>query len=136
MKKYFVDTNIVVDYLACRVPFSHHALAIFQAADEGRVKLYLSSHSIATCYYILRKYSEEKQLRKAMAALMDCCEVVAVEDEMLKKAFRSNLNDVEDAIQLECAYVIKNISGLVTRNIKDFRSAKIPVLGPEFISNL
>ena len=136
MKKFFIDTNIVVDYLACREPFSHHALAIFQAADEGRIKLYLSSHSIATTYYILRKYTEEKQLRKAMAALMDCCEVISVEDEMLKKAFRSNLKDVEDAIQLECAYVVKNISGLVTRNIKDFKSAKIPVIGPEFITNL
>jgi ribosomal protein S17E len=62
--------------------------------------------------------------------------VIAVEDEMLKKAFRSNLKDVEDAIQLECAYVVKNISGLVTRNIKDFKSAKIPVIGPEFITNL
>ncbi len=80
MKKFFIDTNIVVDYLACREPFSHHALAIFEAADEGRIQLYLSSHSIATTYYILQKYTEEKQLRKAMAALMDCCEVIAVED--------------------------------------------------------
>ncbi len=135
MKKFFIDTNIVVDYLACREPFSHHALSIFQAADEGRVQLYLSSHYIASTYYILRKYTEEKQLRKAMAALMDCCEVIAVEDEMLKRAFRSSISDVEDAIQLECAYVIKNISGLVTRNIKDFKSAKIPVLGPDFILN-
>ena len=89
MKRYFIDANILIDFLACRLPFAHHAQQIFEAAEQGRIKVFVSSHSIASVYYVLRKYSEEKQLRKAILALMENSSVIALNDEMIVRSLRS-----------------------------------------------
>jgi hypothetical protein len=67
----------------------------------------------------------------AILALMENSSVIALNDEMIVRSLRSGWKDVEDAMQLECAYSIRNLDGIVTRNIKDFKGSKIPVLGPE-----
>jgi hypothetical protein len=102
----------------------------------GQDKGFVSSHSIASVYYVLRKYSEEKQLRKAILALMENRSVIALNDEMIVCSFRSGWKNVEGAMQLECAYSIRNLVGFVTRSIKDFKGAKVPVLGPECLMAL
>ena len=50
MKKIFVDTNILVDLLANRKQFSKYAVEIFSAAENKKVKLYTSSHSMLAPY--------------------------------------------------------------------------------------
>ena len=45
MKKIFVDTNIIVDLIADRKPFSKFAIELFSKAEEKKLKLYTSSHS-------------------------------------------------------------------------------------------
>ena len=62
MTKVFLDTNIIVDLISDRKPFSKYAIEIFQKAEEGKLKLYTSSHSLATTHYLLKKYIEEKDL--------------------------------------------------------------------------
>ena len=131
MKRFFLDTNIIVDFLACRQPFAIHAQRIFQSAEQGEIQVYLSSHSLATTYYLLQKHSDDRQLRKALLAIVQACHVVVIDAEMMEKALRSKMTDMEDALQLECAYSVKGISGIVTRNIKDFKDSKIPVFPPE-----
>jgi len=39
MKKIFVDTNILVDLIADRKPFSKFAIEIFSKAEEHKIKL-------------------------------------------------------------------------------------------------
>jgi hypothetical protein len=56
---------------------------------------------------------------------------IALNDEMIVRSLQSGWEDIEDDMQLECAHSIRNRDGIVTRNIKDFKGAKVPVLGPE-----
>ena len=56
MKKVFIDTNILVDLIADRIPFSKYAIEIFNNAERKKIKLFTSSHSIATTHYLLKKY--------------------------------------------------------------------------------
>lgn len=55
MKRIFVDTNIIVDLIADRRPFSKYAIELFSKAEEGKIQLFASSHSIATTHYLLKK---------------------------------------------------------------------------------
>ena len=55
MKHVFLDTNILVDLLANRRPFSKFAIAIFDLAEKKQVRLFTSSHSYATAHYLLKK---------------------------------------------------------------------------------
>lgn len=131
MKKIFVDTNILVDLIADRKPFSKFAVQIFSKAEERKIRLYVSSHSIATTHYLLKKYIEEKQLREVLYNLLDYVSVVAVEQDFIKKGLKSAHNDFEDALQIICAGSIEKIDGIVTRNVKHFKGADVPVFTPD-----
>jgi len=131
MKKVFLDTNIIVDLIADRKPFSKYSIEIFKKAEEKKIKLFTSSHSIATTHYLLKKYLEEKILRDVLYNLLDYVTVIAVDADVLKKGLRSKHRDFEDSIQILCASTIEKIDCIVTRNTKDFRDSEILVLTPD-----
>ena len=131
MKKVFLDTNIIVDLIADRKPFSKYSIEIFKKAEEKKIKLFTSSHSIATTHYLLKKYLEEKILRDVLYNLLDYVTIIAVDTDVLKKGLRSKHKDFEDSIQILCASTIEKIDCIVTRNTKDFRDSEIFVLTPD-----
>ncbi|MFO0415471.1 MAG: type II toxin-antitoxin system VapC family toxin [Bacteroidota bacterium] len=131
MKKIFIDTNIIIDLIADRRPFSKYAIALFKKAEEKKVHLYSSSHSIATTHYLLKKYMDEKALREVLYNLLDYLTVIAVDVAVLKKGLRSRHKDFEDAIQIICASSEYKIDMIVTRNTKDYKFSEIPVLTPD-----
>src|SRR5690606_7750071 len=114
MKNIFLDTNIIVDIIADRKPFSKYAIELFQKAENNEVQLFTSSHSIATTHYILKKHLEEKQLREVLSNLLDYFTIIAVDVDILKKSLRSNHKDFEDSIQILCASTIEKIECIVT----------------------
>ncbi|WP_304066392.1 type II toxin-antitoxin system VapC family toxin [Pedobacter glucosidilyticus] len=131
MKKVFLDTNIIVDLIADRRPFSKYAIEIFSNAEAKKIKIFTSSHSIATTHYLLKKYLDEKALREVLYNLLDYLTVEPVNIDILKKGLRSKHKDFEDAIQILCASSIEKIDCIVTRNIKDFKNCEILVLPPD-----
>lgn len=131
MKRVFVDTNIIVDLIADRKPYSKFAIEIFMHAEQKKTNLYTSSHSIATTYYLLKKYLDDKTLRQVLYNLFDYIKIIAVDTDKLKKGLRSKHKDLEDAIQINCANSIEKIDCIVTRNPKDFRQSEIKVLTPD-----
>ncbi|MFN4881177.1 MAG: type II toxin-antitoxin system VapC family toxin [Bacteroidota bacterium] len=131
MKKIFVDTNILVDLIADRKPFSKFAIQIFSKAEERKIRLYTSSHSIATTHYLLKKYIDEKELRDVLNSILDYLNVVAIDIDIIKKGLKSKYKDFEDALQIISAYSIVKIDCIVTRNAKDFKGSEIPVLTPD-----
>jgi predicted nucleic acid-binding protein len=131
MKKVFVDTNILVDLIADRRPFSKFAIQIFSKAEERKIKLYTSSHSIATTHYLLKKYIDEKELRDVLHSILDYLNIVAIDQDVIKKGLKSKHKDFEDALQIISAYSIDKLDCIVTRNTKDFKSSEIPVLTPD-----
>ena len=133
MKKVFLDTNIIVDLIADRKPFSKYSIEIFKKAEEKKIKLFTSSHSIATTHYLLKKYLEEKILRDVLYNLLDYVTVIAVDTDVVKKGLRSKHKDFEDSIQILCASSIEKIDCIVTRNTKDFKASEIPAFNPDEI---
>lgn len=131
MKKVFVDTNVIVDLIADRRPFSKFAIELFNSAEANKVQLYTSSHSIATTHYLLKKYMDEKDLRDVLYALLEYLTVISVDVDVIKKGLRSKHKDFEDAIQILCASNIEQMDCIVTRNIKDFKGSEIPVYAPD-----
>lgn len=136
MKKIFVDTNVIVDLIANRQPFSKFAIELFSLAEEGKVKLFTSSHSIATTHYLLKKYIDEKELREILHNLLDFLQIIPIDINTIKKSLKSKHKDFEDALQIITAYSIDKIDCIVTRNIKDFKNSEIPVLTPDELSGI
>lgn len=137
MKKVFVDTNILVDLIADRRPFSKFAIQIFSKAEDKKMKLYTSSHSIATTHYLLKKFIDEKDLRDVLLNIIDYVNVIPIDIDVIKKGLKSKHKDFEDALQIYSAYSIEKMDCIVTRNIKDFKESDIPAFSPdELIKNI
>ena len=61
--------------------------------------------------------------------------VLSITDKVIELALTSDFKDFEDAIQYYSA-IENNIKVLLTRNLKDYKSALIPVLTAEqFLTN-
>ena len=136
MRKIFLDTNIIVDLIADRKPFSKYAIEIFKLAEEKKLDVFTSSHSIATTHYLLKKYLDEKTLREVLYNLLDFVTIIPVDVDIIKKGLRSSHKDFEDSIQILCASTIENIDFIITRDKKDFKGSEIQVLSPdEFFLN-
>ncbi len=137
MKKVFLDTNIIVDLIADRKPFSKYAIELFKLSEEQKLTLFTSSHSIATTHYLLKKYLDEKSLREVLYNLLDLITIIPVDEDIIKKGLRSKHRDFEDSIQILCASTIKKMDYIITRNVKDFKESEIPVQSPDdFFLNL
>lgn len=131
MKHFFVDTNIIIDLLADRKPHSKFATYIFALAENKKIQLYTSSHAIATVHYMLKKYTEEKIVRNILLSLLDFIAVIPIDGYIIKNGLSSTHKDFEDAIQILAASSVKQIDGIITRNIKDFKTSPIPVYLPD-----
>ncbi len=131
MRNVFVDTNILIDLLVDRPPFSKFAIEIFDLAEKKQVKLFTSSHSYATTHYLLKKHIEEKELRELLYSLLDFIDLVSIDISIIKKSLLSNHKIFEDAIQIFAANSIAEMDFIVTRNLKDFKNAGITVVSPD-----
>ena len=128
MKHVMIDTNVALDVLANRKPFAEEAAQLFNLAAQGRVKLYLSSLSYTTLFYVLKKDNRPEVVLSSLRNLEHLCETVDVNSEVIKAALRIRSGDLEDAVQLQAAIHHKKVTAIVTRDVKGFRRSSIPAL--------
>jgi len=126
MKHLMIDTNVALDVLANRKPFVNDAIQLFNQAAQGNVKLYLSSLSYTTLFYVLKKENKTETVLGALRNLEHLCETVDVHGDVIKAALRIRSSDFEDAVQLQAAIHHKKITAIVTRDGKGFRRGSIP----------
>ncbi len=131
MKHAFLDTNIVIDFMADRKPFSESAAQLFNFALLGNVKIYISAVSYNNIYYILRQSFSNLQTIHLLNELSEMAEMVDVTKDIIQKSLKSDFKDFEDAIQYNCALSLNTIDFIVTRDTKDFKKSSLPVMNPQ-----
>ena len=136
MKKLFLDTNIILDLLANRMPFYTEAAELFSLADKKEIKLSISSLCLADTHYILSKQNPDLEVRKILRKFKVLVNVLPLDDKIADLALNSEFRDFEDAIQYYTA--IENDQDiLITRNQQDFRDSKVPIMtAGEFIKSI
>jgi predicted nucleic acid-binding protein len=130
MERVFADTDIILDLLAQREPFYPFAAALFSKADEGKLKIFVSALSFANLNYILSKQYTADQARKKLLQFKTLVSVLPVSDKTVDLALSSNFKDFEDGLQYYTA-VEHSAPIILTRNIKDYKTANIIVLTAE-----
>lgn len=129
--KLFLDTNVIIDLLADRQPFSNSAYLIFKEAKLKRWNLYASTNSILTTYYILQQQLKAKTATRAIENVIKRLEIQDLTKRELVAALASKTEDLEDASQIECANKVGNISFIVTRDSTGFKNSMIDVIHPD-----
>ncbi len=131
MDRVFVDTNVLLDYLAARAPFDIAAKEIMQRAENAQLELYTSTLSFCNIAYILRKLAPGTDVPAVLRKLSALVVLTPVDGAVMSDALQSTFKDFEDAVQHYSAVHFGGVTHLVTRNVADFAHSLIPVFTPE-----
>ena len=126
MKKFLIDTDVILDFLSNRAPFAMDAEWLFDKAKNGEIALYVCSISFNNVHYTLRKIIGHQMSMELLSKLMSWTHYISVSEQIMKDAIHSKFNDFEDGIQYYSAKTIDQISAIITRNIKDYKNSEIP----------
>jgi predicted nucleic acid-binding protein len=135
MSNLLVDTNIVIDLLAKRMDFYDEAAELFSSADKSELNLAISSLTFANTNYILTKLKSAKEARAILRKFKVLVEVLSLDDKITELALSDEgFPDFEDGLQYYSA-IENQMDVIITRNKKDFKNSKIPVLtAKEFLA--
>tara|TARA_B100000586_G_scaffold171504_1_gene125166 strand:+ start:68 stop:481 length:414 start_codon:yes stop_codon:yes gene_type:complete len=128
MKKILIDTNIVIDLLSKRKDFYDDAADLFSQADKKELNLTISSLTFANTNYILTKLKSAKEAREILRKFKVLVELLNLDDKITELALSDeSFPDFEDGLQYYSA-IENDIDIIITRNKKDFKNSKLPVL--------
>jgi predicted nucleic acid-binding protein len=134
--KALIDTNILLDFFHHRADYEE-ASRLLSEARRGTFTACIAAHEVTTLGYFVEKDKMfGGDFRTQLSWLLDICEVLSIDESILRKAASSNITDYEDAV-VECAAMQHDIDHIVTRDKKDFRFSRIASIAPrDFLSLL
>ncbi len=136
MNKALIDTNICLDAILDRVPFTDNALKIIEQSQEEKFNGLLSAHALDAIFYITEKLTNQTKAYKGIKELRKAFDIAPVNQQIIDKAIADKWKDFEDAIHYQAA-LAADCDAVVTRNEKDFSGATIPVYDPvDFLEEL
>lgn len=130
MTDIFIDTDVIIDFLIDRKPYSREAAILFTLMEQKKLRGYSSSLTFSNLYYILRKIETHNKVISKLDSLSKILSILKVDEQTIKDAINSRFLDFEDSIQYFSARDNKKISVIITRNIKDYKNSEIPVMTP------
>ena len=125
-----LDTNVVLDALLDRTPWSIQANAIWQAQLDKRFIAYVTATTLTDIFYISRRYGGLEKAWRLVHAVLNQLPVISVGPRELKLATALVGNDFEDNLQVACA-INGQLDLIVTRNLAGFSGNNIPILTPQ-----
>lgn len=130
MNSLFIDTDVIIDFLADRQPFSREAAILFTLADQKKVRTFTSSLTYSNLYYVLRRFETHAKVISKLKDISNFISILKVDDLVVRNALQSGFSDFEDGLQYFCALDFKHIDAIITRNVKDYKNSALPVLTP------
>ena len=127
----FVDSDVILDLVLQREDHSEFAQNLFDQFQQGRCTLYTSSIVLANIHFIIRKLHDIKFANSSILFVNKHFKIIDANNDDIENSIRSKFSDFEDGVQYFSALCSKKIDVLVTRNIKDYKHAQLPVFTPK-----
>lgn len=135
MKALF-DTNVILDVLLDREPFSDDAAYLFSKVENSEMIGYICATTVTTIHYLAVKAVGARTASDHIRTLLSLFIIAPVNRLVLENALSSNFRDFEDAVIHEAARHA-GADYIITRNLPDFRESQLPVFEPrECIRNM
>lgn len=122
-----IDTNVVLDLLLDRAPWSDETARLFDAVSRSACVGYVAPHTIATAYYVIERARERRLAIARMHDLLALVQVVPLTTADCQRALTLAMKDYEDALQVVAALAV-HAHCLVTRDRRDFKGCDVPTL--------
>ncbi len=131
MDRLLIDTDVILDFLFDRKPFSDHATEVMTLCENETITGFVTPVIISNVYYLLRRVAPHRTVIEKLKQLLLIIDVLEMDKEIVLNAINSGFADFEDALQYFSAAKNGNISIILTRNVKDYKRSSLAVLTPE-----
>lgn len=136
MTRVFLDTNVMLDVLLRREPFLLDSARVLDMGFKGKIALYSTPLSFATCLFVARKTLGYANALEALKLLERHVNVATMDASQLHEALYAIAPDFEDMLQFHAA-VASGCTHIVTRNEHHFPPRELVVFTPaEFLQSL
>ena len=136
MDKVLIDTDVILDFLFDRKPFSEDAAQILSWCENSKIQGFVTSIVLSNIYYLLRKTAKHEKVIENLKMLLNIVDVITTNKDTVLDALHSEFKDFEDALQNFSAQNHDEIKVIITRNIKDYKRSNLVVMEPETYINL
>src|SRR5215217_3525955 len=103
MKRFLLDTNVVLDALLERHPFVQDARRIWEASDSGVFDASVAAFSLPTIYFVCKRFAGTEAVSNAVDLCLEAFDVCTLYRECLLAARRMPGGDFEDNLQIASA---------------------------------
>jgi predicted nucleic acid-binding protein len=128
--KIIIDTNVAMDFMTDRQPFSNDAEKVFTFCCSELVEGYMTVNSFCDLHYILHRILHDSEQEKSILSFwLHFIRILDAGEIDCRSALASEIPDFEDA-------VIASVAGrnefdyIITRNIRDFVKSPVPAVTP------
>ena len=129
-------TDGVLYVMLDRKSFVHAWAQIFSMVEAGKITGVLGATTITTIYYLAVKVVGPEKARPEIKKLFKLFEIAPVNRAVLEDAVNLNFTDFEDGVLHEAARYV-GCQAIITRNIGDFKRARLSIYSPEeFLKSL
>ncbi|RZJ90500.1 MAG: PIN domain-containing protein [Hymenobacter sp.] len=128
-KCFYLDSNVVLDFLLDWLPYAEAATKLLAAAEQGKVTLLISSLTYTIAHYVVSKAIGKNAALQALISLHSQVGTAAVDDTIIEQALQAGWPDFEDAVQLFAA-LEAGAEAVITRDPKGLPTQLIAVLDP------
>lgn len=118
MKRVFLDTNILIDFVENR-PGADAAEQVLEKGANKEISIFASPLTFANMAYIFGKRFTKEDLYPMLDALEHQIEVLPMDKTQLRHAIDYPSKDFEDMLQYQCA-LAGNCDIILTRDTKGF----------------
>jgi predicted nucleic acid-binding protein len=131
-----IDINVLLDVLLKREAFYNASAELLAAVETGRVEGFIAAHSVTPLFYLIQKGNSSSHARATITNLLQFIKILPIDQNTIEQALNLNFRDFEDAVQMISA-VQQKVDCLITRNVKDYQPALLPVMQPvDFLGTL
>ena len=125
-----IDTCVIMDAVQGRKPFDRDAESIFLAASVMQFDGFVTAKAMADIFYLSHRLTHDHVLaRSIVSRISELFGVLDTAGADILSALASDRADFEDAVMIETA-VRERMDCIVTRNLRDYANAQVPVLSP------
>ncbi len=132
MKKILIDTDVLLDFLFDRKPYSDISTIILSRCERKQLKGYITPVIISNIYYLLRRTAKHEKVIEKLRQLLEILNILQMDKSVIEKALNSEFKDFEDALQ-NFAAVNGEIEVIITRNIKDYKKELSKALSEKYL---
>ena len=129
-----IDTNVAMDLMSDRQPFSDEAEKVFTFCCSDLVEGFMTVNSFCDLHYILHRYLRDKESEKSILSFwMNIIKIIDAGEVDCRYGLFSKIGDFEDGVIASVAKRNK-CDYIVTKNTTDFVNSPVPAVTPaEFI---